>query len=89
MVERSIIKTGTAPSYFIEGLLSNVPPDKFAGTYQQSVESVWNWINTCDHASLKCANGIHPLSADNSATSWPVQGYIDFLKGVRTLWSQW
>lgn len=89
MVERGLIKAGTAPSYFIEGMLSNVPAEHFSANRQKTVEACWGWINTCDHASLMCANGIHPLVRDNSATSWSIQGYIDFLKGARDLWTQW
>jgi hypothetical protein len=89
MVERGLIKAGTAPSYFIEGMLSNVPKEHFTTNRQKTVEACWGWINTTDHAALMCANGIHPLSRDNTDTSWPIQGYIDFLKGVRDLWTQW
>jgi hypothetical protein len=89
MVRDGIIKAGTAPSYFIEGMLSNVPAVNFGGTYQKTVEACWGWISTTDQGGLMCANGIHPLSRDNVSTSWPIQGFIDFLQGVRTLWSQW
>lgn len=89
MVENGIIKAGAAPAYFIEGMLYNVPAEQFSASRQTTVEGCWGWVNTSDHGSLMCANGIHPLSRDNISTSWPVQGYIDFLKGVRTLWSQW
>jgi len=89
MVERGIIKAGSAPSYFIEGMLSNVPAEHFTSKRQQSVEACWGWINESDHGSLMCANGIHPLSRDNSPTSWSVLGYSEFVEGVRTLWSQW
>jgi hypothetical protein len=89
MVEEGIIRPETAPSYFIEGMLYNVPPQHFSSNRQQTVEACWGWINECDHGSLKCASGIHPLSRDNVSTSWPIQGYIDFLSGVRTLWRQY
>jgi hypothetical protein len=89
MVEGGIIKAGTAPSYFIEGMLSNVPSEHFSTDRQKTVEACWAWINASDHASLMCANGIHPLSGDNLATSWPIQGYIDFLAGVQKLWHAW
>ncbi len=88
MVERGMIKTGTAPSYFIEGMLANVPNEHFSANRQKTVEACWGWINTCDHSSLMCANGIHPLVRDNISTSWHIQGYIDFLQGVRNLWTQ-
>ena len=32
MIEKGLLADGVAPSYFIEGMLSNVPNDKFAGT---------------------------------------------------------
>jgi hypothetical protein len=89
MAEKGIIKAGAAPSYFIEGMLYNVPAEHFRASRQTTVEGCWGWVNTSDHGSLMCANGIHPLSRENVSTSWPVQGHIDFLKGVRTLWSQW
>jgi hypothetical protein len=89
MIERGIIKAGTAPSYFLEGMLSNVPPEHFSANRQKTVEACWGWINTCDHASLTCANGIHPLVRDNLSTSWALQDYIEFLEGVGTLWTQW
>jgi hypothetical protein len=89
MIEKGIIKVGTAPSYFIEGMLSNVPAEHFSGTYQKSVEACWGWVNTCDHGSLMCANAIHPLVRDQTPTSWPIQGYIDYVQGVRRLWSEW
>jgi hypothetical protein len=89
MVRDGIIRAGSAPSYFIEGMLWNVPNVNFGENYQKTVEACWGWINTCDQGALMCANGIHPLSRDNVATSWSVQGFIDFLVGVRTLWAQW
>jgi hypothetical protein len=89
MVERGIVKEGTAPSYFIEGMLANVPNGHFSANRQKAVEACWGWIDGCDHGSLMCANGIHPLVRDNIATSWQIQGYIDFLEGVRNLWTQW
>jgi hypothetical protein len=84
------IKNGSAPSYFIEGMLSNVPTEKFGSTYQNTVDQCWGWLNsTANAADLMCANGIHPLVRDNSATSWPIQGYIDFLAETQKLWLQW
>ncbi|WP_028349817.1 nucleotidyltransferase domain-containing protein [Bradyrhizobium murdochi] len=84
------LKSGSAPSYFIEGMLYNVPANQFVRSRQATVENCWGWINNCNsHADLTCANGIHPLVRDNTHTSWSVQGYIDFLEGVRRLWQGW
>ena len=89
MVDEGLINVGTAPSYFIEGMLWNVPQGSFGGTYQKTVEACWGWTNGSDAGGLICANGMHPLSRDNVPTSWPIQGFIDFLEGVRTLWTRW
>jgi hypothetical protein len=88
-VQDGLIKVGTAPSYFIEGMLYNVPNGQFGDSFQQTVEACWGWINTTDQGSLMCANGIHPLSRENVPTSWSVQGFIDFINATRTLWTQW
>jgi hypothetical protein len=89
LIKDAKLKAGTAPSYFIEGMLSNVPNNQFVQSHQATVENCWGWINNCDHAALTCANGIHPLVRDNTHTSWSIQGYIDYLEGVRKLWVGW
>jgi hypothetical protein len=84
------IKSGVAPSYFIEGMLYNVPVDQFGVSYGNTVDKCWGWLNsTANAGDLMCANGIHPLVRDNSPTSWPIQGYIDFLAETQKLWLQW
>jgi hypothetical protein len=89
MVEKGFIKEGAAPSYFIEGLLWNVPNDQFVASQQTTVENCYNWFNNCDQGELKCANGIHPLIRDVTNTSWPIQGYIDFAGATRRLCVEW
>jgi hypothetical protein len=83
------IKSGAAPSYFIEGMLHNVPVDQFGGSYQKSADQCWGWVNGSDAADLMCANGIHPLVRDNTATSWSIQGFLDFMSETQKLWLQW
>lgn len=89
MVEDGIIKLGAAPSYFIEGLLSNVPSDQFGKSWSATIENTFTWIDANNAADYTCANRIHPLIRDNEATSWPIQGYIDWLTGMKKLWNGW
>jgi hypothetical protein len=89
MVEKSLIKPGTAPSYFLEGMLSNVALDQFGKSWSATVENTFTWIGSHAPAEYMCANGIVPLIGDNSSTSWPIQGYIDWLDGMRRLWNSW
>jgi hypothetical protein len=84
------LKSGAAPSYFIEGMLYNVPVDQFGVSYVNTVDKCWGWLNsTANAGELMCANGIHPLVRDNTHTSWPIQGYIDFLAETQKLWLRW
>jgi hypothetical protein len=83
------VKSGAAPSYFIEGMLYNVPADQFGVSYQNTVDKCWGWVNGANAGDLKCANGIHPLVRDNTATSWSIQGFIDFMEETKQLWLQW
>lgn len=83
------IKSGIAPSYFIEGMLYNVPTGQFGVSYQNTVDKCWGWVNGANAADLMCANGIHPLVRDNTATSWTIQGFIDFMRETQQLWLQW
>lgn len=83
------IKSGSAPSYFIEGMLHNVPKDQFGISYQNTADKCWGWLNGANAGDLMCANGIHPLVRDNTHTSWPIQGYIDFMAETKKLWLNW
>jgi hypothetical protein len=89
MVERGHIKSGAAPSYFLEGLLSNVPAEQFGKSWVATLENTFAWIGGNLPADYMCANGIQPLIRDSTPTSWSVQGYIDWLNGMKKLWNSW
>lgn len=89
LIRDSKIKSGVAPSYFIEGMLHNVPADQFGVSYQNTVDKCWGWVNGANAADLMCANGVHPLVRDSTHTSWAIQGFIDFIGETQKLWLQW
>ena len=70
-------------------MLYNVPKGQFGGSYQNTVDKCWGWLNSTNAADLTCANSIHPLIRDNARPSWPVQGYIHFMREIQSLWVQW
>jgi hypothetical protein len=43
MVEKGFIKAGAAPSYFLGGLLYNVPREHFGGSWVATVENTFAW----------------------------------------------
>lgn len=86
MIENGLLADGMAPSYFIEGMLYNVPNDKFGGTYQETWINCFNHIVTADRDELVCASYMHWLVRDNSPTSWPVANFNTFTAALREYW---
>jgi hypothetical protein len=89
MIEDGLIEDGLAPSYFLEGLLYNVPHEKFGNAYENTFVECFNWAFNADVSKLVCANGLHWLVRDGSRTSWPPVNYSEFLDAARQLWNQW
>jgi hypothetical protein len=89
LVDKGKLKDGIAPSYFIEGMLYNVPADKFGKTYDDTFTSVFNYLVSTDRSTFTCANGIHTLLQDNSHTSWPAANCQTYLNALRDLWNSW
>lgn len=86
IIGKGLLADGVAPSYFIEGMLYNVPNDKFGGTYQQTWINCFNHIVTADRDKLVCANYMHWLVRDNSPTSWPVPNFNTFTAALKKYW---
>jgi hypothetical protein len=86
MIEDNRITVGSAPSYFIEGMLSNVPTLAFGETYQQTWINCYNHLAATDQEQLVCGNHMHWLVRDGSSTSWPVADFNAFLAALRNFW---
>ncbi|MGY2930562.1 hypothetical protein ACVWZ6_000164 [Bradyrhizobium sp. GM6.1] len=56
MIERGELAEGVAPSCYLEGMLYNVPADKFGSSYQDTFTKCYNWIVQTDSTKLVCAN---------------------------------
>jgi hypothetical protein len=86
MIGKGLLADGVAPSYFIEGMLYNVPNDKFDGTYQQTWINCFNHIVAAEREKLVCANYMHWLVRDSSPTSWPVANFDTFTAALKKYW---
>jgi hypothetical protein len=86
MIEKGLITDKVAPSYFIEGMLYNVPKDKFSGSYQDMWINCFNWIVTADETKLTTASGLHWLVRDNSAVCWPSHDFHLFTAALKKYW---
>lgn len=89
-VDDKLLASGTAPSYYLEGLLYNVPSDKFGTSYEQSFVNAITWIQSeADKDKLVCANEQYYLLRDNVHTCWPKANADAFLSAVTSLWNNW
>jgi hypothetical protein len=90
LAEDEILEAKIAPSYYLEGLLYNVPDEKFTTDYEDCFVNAINWIQTqADKSKLLCANEQYYLLWDNSPTSWPKTNCETFLNAAIDLWKNW
>ncbi|WP_265441717.1 nucleotidyltransferase [Bradyrhizobium sp. SEMIA] len=85
MIERNMLAEGVAPSYFIEGMLYNVPNDRFGTSFEDTFVHTYNYLNSADRSRFKCANEIHALLGTSSVT-WRAENCVTFLEALKALW---
>ena len=90
MVDDGLIKAGVAPSYYIEGLLYNVPNDKLTSSYEDCVFNTLNWYRLeAKKFDLVCANEQYYLLRDSFHTCWPQANCDAFVEAAIKLWNDW
>ncbi len=90
LVEDGYINDGVAPSYFLEGLLYNVPKENFKTSYEDCFVNAINWIQKeADKSKLLCANEQYYLLWEDTDTCWPKANCEAFLNSVIRLWNEW
>lgn len=90
MVDDGLIKAGVAPSYYIEGLLYNVPNEKLTSSYQDCVANTLNWyLLEASKTDLVCANEQYYLLRDGQQTCWNQANCDAFIEAAVRLWNNW
>jgi hypothetical protein len=87
MIQRGTLAEGAAPSYFIEGMLYNVPNQRFGGTLQETWLNCLNHVVTAKTEDLTTANGMFWLVRDNTPTSWSSANFNGFLHAALEFWA--
>jgi hypothetical protein len=77
-----------APSYFIEGLLYNVPDDQFNGGLETTFCNCINWLLKADRSKFVCPSRKHWLFG-NSSVQWNDTNCGQFLDALVNLWNDW
>ncbi len=86
MIEKKLLADGIAPSYFIEGMLSNVPNEKFNGSYGDAWVACFNWVVTVDASKLTTGSGLHWLVRENTSVCWPTANFNTFTAALKKYW---
>lgn len=90
MVNDGLIKAGIAPSYYIEGLLYNMPNEKLTSSYQNCVVNALNWYSQeASKSDLVCANEQYYLLRDGHHTCWTQANCDAFVDAAIKLWNEW
>lgn len=89
MVAEGKIEAGLAPSYYLEGLLYNVPADKFGRNYGDTFVNCFNYLHSADRSSFVCANEQYYLLREGSPVTWRAAKCTTFLNAVAKYWNDW
>lgn len=90
LVDNGLLKPGIAPSYYLEGLLYNVPNIKFGSSYQDCFVNAFNWIQQEGvKDDFVCANEQFYLLRDNKHTCWAKVDCDAFLNAAINRWNNW
>jgi hypothetical protein len=90
LIEDGLLAERSAPSYYIEGLLYNVPNDQFVGDYQDIFLNILKWLHgTPDRKDFVCANEQYYLLRDNTHTCWACAEGKNFINAAINLWNDW
>lgn len=87
LVANGALADGIAPSYYIEGLLYNVPKEMFGKNYGDSFVNCFNWIWNADRTKFLCANREYVLLNGPANVTWSAANCDAFLNALRTLWT--
>lgn len=89
MVDDGYLASGVAPSYFIEGMLWNVPNDKFGISFEDSFVKSFNWVINSNKAQLACANDLYWLIREGGGNCWSSADFESYLAAVKKYWNEW
>lgn len=89
LIQQEVIEAGVAPSYYIEGLLYNVPNERFGTSYVDSMVNSINWLMEADRSTFVCANEQYKLLDGSPDVTWSAKNCDIFLNGLVGLWKGW
>ncbi len=87
-VAEGVLRKGKSPSYFLEGMLYNVPAQIFEPSRVATFERSFVWLENCKTSELLCANERFFLVRDGFPNCWDAVDFRDTLAALTTFWRQ-
>ncbi|CCF85378.1 nucleotidyltransferase domain-containing protein [Nitrolancea hollandica] len=88
MVDQGAISDGLAPSYFLQGLIYNVPDNLFGASYQQTMVNILNFLRKATFNDFVCQNEQLPLFGA-SHEQWTTSDAKSFVGSAIAVWNDW
>lgn len=89
MKAQGLINGEIAPSYYLEGLLYNVPDKHFGTSYGDTFVQCYNYLQGADKGNLVCANKLAWLLRAGRPTSWDPDDFSTFFHALADFWNRW
>jgi hypothetical protein len=87
MINNGVINADLVSSYYIEGMLCNVPNPSFGVTFQSTVANCLNHLRNARESDLMCANNLRPLVRDGRPDSLPTANFNTFITQAIEFWN--
>ncbi len=88
LIAHSCFNKSTAPSYFVECLLANIPDINFVNSHTDTFINCYDFLNNNSMDGFMCLNGIRPLWGDTTE-NWNQTDARYFLDQLANLWNNW
>lgn len=92
VIQNNSLLDSRFPSYFIEGLLYNVPDNMFVNSYPNTFVNVVNWLDDRFRGDsteeFVCQNEMHYLFG-NYSVQWNVEDAREYVSQLTYLWNNW
>ena len=85
MRDSGVIPNGIAPSYYIEGLIWNVPNELFGHSYERTFLQCYHYLRHANTGGLVCANGLVPLLG-TGPINWDPRNFGTFFNALGEFW---
>lgn len=90
MENRGILGDDRATSYFIEGLLFNIPHSRFKkSNLTERYDSIVEYLETSDVDEFVEQSKQYDLCVDDEPERWNVADAEETIQGYRDLWEEW